>query len=141
MPPSVWFTNWVTFIYRMLCFFQSTCYIVKTFVLINLCCTACVLMLKRWVCWKYQFNEYRFNFIDHLHFYSCECCVGRDPNTLLCPGTYYAVKTDLNLGLKLGVWQKALRLSGKSGVVLYLFACGTSSGMAVCPWIKIFVSK
>jgi hypothetical protein len=30
------------------------------------------LMFKHWFCWKYQYNKYTFNFIDHVHFYSCE---------------------------------------------------------------------
>jgi len=34
--------------------------------------TACYLMFKRWFCWKCQYNKYMFNFIDHLHLYSCE---------------------------------------------------------------------
>jgi hypothetical protein len=40
----------------------------------NLCklCTICFFMFKHWFCWKYQYNKYMFNFIDHLHFYSCE---------------------------------------------------------------------
>jgi hypothetical protein len=25
------------------------------------------LMLKHWFCWKYKYNKYMFNFIDHLH--------------------------------------------------------------------------
>ena len=33
-------------------------------------CTASFLMFKHWFCWKY--NKYMFNFIDHLHLYSCE---------------------------------------------------------------------
>ena len=32
----------------------------------------CFLMFKHWFCWKYQCNKYMFNFIDHLHFNSCE---------------------------------------------------------------------
>jgi len=47
---------------------------IKTFVLINLCCTACFSMFKHWFCWKYQYNKYVFNFIDHLRLYSC-CCL------------------------------------------------------------------
>jgi len=29
-------------------------------------------MFKHWFCFKYQYKKYIFNFIDHLHFYSCE---------------------------------------------------------------------
>jgi len=45
----------------------------------NLCTcmlyTAWFLMLKvkRWFCWKYQYKKYKFNFIDLLQFYFCEC--------------------------------------------------------------------
>jgi len=35
-------------------------------------CMVCYLMFKHGVCWKYQYNNYMFNFIDQLHFYSCE---------------------------------------------------------------------
>ena len=31
-------------------------------------CSACFLMFKHWFCWKYQYNKYMINFIDHLHF-------------------------------------------------------------------------
>ena len=30
------------------------------------------LMFKHWFCWKCQHNKYMFNFIDHLHFYTCK---------------------------------------------------------------------
>ena len=41
------------------------------------CYSMCVgygmfLMFKHWFCWKYQHNKYMFNFIDHLHFYTCK---------------------------------------------------------------------
>ena len=55
----------------------------------NLCTLCCVkhvvLMLKHWFCWKYQYNtsKYMFNFIDHLHYYSCVC---RGSSALICLG-------------------------------------------------------
>ena len=55
-------------------------------------CMTCYLMFKHWVCWKYQYNRYMFNFVDHLHCYSC---VGRAPSALFCLGAYNAVKTAL----------------------------------------------
>ena len=43
-------------------------------ILISVCCVQHVFfhMFKHWFCWKYQYNKYMFNFIDHLHFYFCE---------------------------------------------------------------------
>ena len=39
---------------------------------LGMLCVACYLMFKHRVYWKYQYNKYLFNFIDHLHFYSCD---------------------------------------------------------------------
>jgi hypothetical protein len=52
-------------------------------------------MFKHWVYWKYQYNKYLFNFIDHLHFYSCEWLCRYGPTALLCQGVFNAVKTAL----------------------------------------------
>ena len=30
------------------------------------------LMFKYWFCWKYRYNKYMLNFIDHLHIFFCE---------------------------------------------------------------------
>jgi len=39
--------------------------------LIYACCVRHVFNIsKHWLCWKYQYNKYIFNFIDHLEFYS-----------------------------------------------------------------------
>jgi hypothetical protein len=44
------------------------------------------LMLKHWFCWKYQYNNYMFNFIDINSFIPVSCCVFLGPSALLCPG-------------------------------------------------------
>jgi hypothetical protein len=49
-------------------------------------CTACFLMFKHWFCWKYQYNKYMFNFIDHLHFYSCEWLCKKGPQCTALTG-------------------------------------------------------
>ena len=59
---------------------------------LGMLCMTCYLMFKHWVCWKYQYNRYMFNFVDHLH---CYACVGRAPSALFCLGAYNAVKTAL----------------------------------------------
>ena len=53
----------------------------------NLCklCTICFFMFKHWFCWKYQYNKYMFNFIDHLHFYSCELFCWSGPQCIAFP--------------------------------------------------------
>ena len=53
------------------------------------------LMFKHWFCWKYQYNKYMFNFIDHLQFIPVSGCVGIYPSALLCPGAYNADKMAL----------------------------------------------
>ena len=52
-------------------------------------------MFKHWLCWKYQYSKYMFNFIDIYSFIPVSVSVGRGPSTLLWPGTYNAVKTAL----------------------------------------------
>jgi hypothetical protein len=44
------------------------------------------LMFKHWFCWKYQYNKYMFNFIDHLQCFPVSGSVGRGTSALLCPG-------------------------------------------------------
>ena len=56
-------------------------------------CTACLLMVKHWFCWKYQYNKYIFNFIDQLHFIPVSGCVGRGPMHYLLLGAYHVAKT------------------------------------------------
>jgi hypothetical protein len=53
------------------------------------------LMLKHWLCWKYQYNKYMFNFIDIYSFIPVGGCVGRGPIVLLWPEPINAVKTAL----------------------------------------------
>ena len=55
---------------------------------------ASYLMFKHRVYWKYLYNKYIFNFIDHLHCYSCEWLC-RSQCTVL-PQAYNAVKTALH---------------------------------------------
>jgi hypothetical protein len=65
--------------------------------LIYECCIQHVfLMFKHWFCWKYQYNQYMFNFIDIYSFISVSGCVGRGPSALLCPWAYNFVKTALS---------------------------------------------
>ena len=54
------------------------------------------LMFKHEFCWKYQYNKYMFNFIDHLHFYSCKrLCRQGPPVRCFARGGNSAVKTVL----------------------------------------------
>ena len=41
----------------------------------------------------YQYNKYRFNFIEIYSFIPVSGCVGFDTNALRCPGACNAVKT------------------------------------------------
>ena len=56
---------------------------------------ASYLMFKHRVYWKYLYNKYIFNFIDHLHCYSSEQLCRQGPSALLCREAYNAVKTAL----------------------------------------------
>ena len=64
---------------------------------LGMLCMACYLMFKNGVCWKYQYNRYMFNFIDHIHFYSCEWFCNYGTQCTVFPGAYNAVKTVLIL--------------------------------------------
>ena len=57
---------------------------------------ACSSMFKHWFRWKYQYNKYIFNCIDHLHFIPVSDCAGMGPSAMLWPGVYYAVKMPMN---------------------------------------------
>ena len=50
------------------------------------------LMFKHWLCWKYQYNIYMFNFIYIYSFIHMSGCVGIGPSALLFPGARDAAK-------------------------------------------------
>ena len=53
------------------------------------------LMFKHLLCWKYQYNQYMFDFINIYSFISVSGCVGMAPSALFCTGSNNAVKTAL----------------------------------------------
>jgi hypothetical protein len=61
--------------------FQSSCpaaHELRGPMLIYVCCVLYVfLMFKHWLCWKYQYNIYKFNFIYIYSFIPMSGCVGR----------------------------------------------------------------
>jgi hypothetical protein len=70
----------------------------KGTMLINVCCVLYVfLMLKHWLCWKYQYNISMFNFIYIYSFIPMSGCEGMGPSALLCTGSRDAVTTALLL--------------------------------------------
>ena len=70
------------------------------------------LIFKYWLCWKYQYNKYMFNFIDIYIFNSVSGCVGRAPVPCFAweggGGGYNAVKTAL-IYVPLETWKFGLR--------------------------------
>ena len=57
----------------------------------------CVLCIKHWFCWMYQYNKYMFNFIDIYSFIPVSSCEVIGPIVMPCPGAYDAVKTALTV--------------------------------------------
>jgi hypothetical protein len=81
-----------------------------------------------------------FNFIDYLHFYSCEWLCKYGPSSLLCLGVYNAVKTAL-------VWMESYlndrtqRVAvGSVSKAMYL-QCGVSQSFCFRAQIVLYFCK